>query len=316
MKFKLVETIVEEKKKQKYKTYTNGINTIKILADAQPPEGYYEKKRVPWNKGLTAETDPRVKANAEKTHKTRKEKDNYSAWNKGLTAETDERVAKNAEHTKATIKAKYGVDNISQYLAQQPDYKIWNAGLTAETDERMKKASDNHKGCTAWNKGLTAEIDDRVKCYPRSAETREKIRQSHLTPEVQFKRFETMRKNGTLGHNQDTAAEKEYLNELLKLYSLDDIEHPYIDKKRYPFKCDFYIKSQDLFIEVHGNWTHGGRPFDESDPDCLAQLEVWKEKAKTSDYYKNAIYTWTDLDVRKLQIATTNNLNFKVIYYK
>lgn len=36
--------------------------------------------------------------------------------------------------------------------------------------------------------------------------------------------------------------------------------------------------------------------------------------AKTSNYYKNAIYTWTDLDVRKVKIAKENNLNFVAIY--
>lgn len=175
----------------------------------------------------------------------------------------------------------------------------WNKGLSKDTDERVKKASDSHKGVTAWNKGLTKEVDTRIKSIPRSEETKEKIRLSHLKPEVQFKRFNTMKANGTLGHNQDTNAEIEYFNELLKTYDKNDIIHPYIDKDRYPFKCDFYIISEDKFIEVHGTWTHGGRPFDKNDPECINKLNVWKEKAKTSDYYKNAIYTWTDLDVRK-----------------
>ena len=90
----------------------------------------------------------------------------------------------------------------------------------------------------------------------------------------------------------------------------------YFDKEQYPFRCDFYIKSEDLFIEVHGNWTHGGRPFDPQDIECQKQLAEWEEKAKTSNYYKNAIYTWTDLDVRKVETAKQNNLNFEVIYYK
>lgn len=65
---------------------------------------------------------------------------------------------------------------------------------------------------------------------------------------------------------------------------------------------------------MHSYWTHGGRPYDENDVACQAQLAKWQEKAKTSDYYKNAIYTWTDLDVRKVKIAKENNLNFVAIY--
>ena len=29
---------------------------------------------------------------------------------------------------------------------------------------------------------------------------------------------------------------------------------------RYPFACDFYISSLDLFIECNYHWTHGGKP--------------------------------------------------------
>ena len=83
-----------------------------------------------------------------------------------------------------------------------------------------------------------------------------------------------------------------------------------IPEKRYPFQCDFYVKSQDMFIEVNGNWTHGDHPFDSNNEDDLKTLKEWEEKAKTSKYYQNAIYTWTDLDVRKQNFAKENNLNY------
>ena len=148
----------------------------------------------------------------------------------------------------------------------------------------------------AWNKGLTYNISDDSK------------------KSMVLKRYNTQKENGTLGINQDTKVEVDYYNYLLSIYNKEDICHPYIDKDRYPFKCDFYIKSEDKFIEVHGNWTHGGRPFDPNDEECKKQLEIWQEKAKTSQFYQNAIYTWTDLDVRKAKIAKANNLNFEVIY--
>ncbi len=101
----------------------------------------------------------------------------------------------------------------------------------------------------------------------------------------------------------------------LKNYFLEkDIYRQYFDKERYPFSCDFYIKPLDLFIELNGNWTHGFRPFDPNDVNCLEQLAYWEKKALKSDYYKNAIYTWTDLDVRKRTTAFNNNLLYVQLY--
>lgn len=83
---------------------------------------------------------------------------------------------------------------------------------------------------------------------------------------------------------------------------------------RYPFYCDFYIVEDDLFIELNAHWTHGGKPYDPDDEECQKQLTTWEEKAKTSQFYANAIKTWTERDVEKQRVAKENNLNYKVIY--
>ena len=75
-----------------------------------------------------------------------------------------------------------------------------------------------------------------------------------------------MVKNGTLSKQSDTAAELDYYNNvLLKNYDESDIIKQYFGGDRYPYTCDFYIISEDKFIEIHGNWTHGGKPFDPND---------------------------------------------------
>ena len=84
--------------------------------------------------------------------------------------------------------------------------------------------------------------------------------------------------------------------------------------KEYPYSCDFYIKSLDLFIELNLHWTHGDHPYNESDSRDVELKESLAEKAKTSEYYRNALYVWTDLDVRKQRIAKENNLNYKAVY--
>ena len=109
-------------------------------------------------------------------------------------------------------------------------------------------------------------------------------------------------------------AEDRYYEQLKGQYGDSNVIRWYTDKERYPFACDFYIPSEDLFIEFNRTWTHGGHPFDPMSLEDISKLEMWEEKAKTSKYYKNAIYTWTVLDVKKRKYAEDHNLNYKVIY--
>lgn len=173
MKFKILN-------ESKFKFYTDGKVTIKVKEGDEIPDGFYPGRTIkanPWNKGKTAETDERVKANGQATRKARIENNSYVAWNKGLTKETDERVAKNISNMKQSVKDKYGVDNISQYLSKQPDYSVWNKGLTKETSDGVKKISDSNSGKEAWNKGK------HIQGHPHTEETKEKIRKTHLSTE-------------------------------------------------------------------------------------------------------------------------------------
>jgi len=43
-------------------------------------------------------------------------------------------------------------------------------------------------------------------------------------------------------------------------------------------------------------------------------LEKWKEKAKTSKYYENAINTWTVRDTKKLKYVNAHRLNYFAVY--
>lgn len=132
-----------------------------------------------------------------------------------------------------------------------------------------------------------------------------KARHNACITQTVEKRNITKKKNGTF--NTSKPEEKCY-KLLIDKFGAVDVVRQY-RSEFYPFNCDFYIKSKDLYIEFNGSWTHGSHPFDPSDKNDLALLEVWK--AKNKKYYFIAINTWTKRDVNKRNIAKQNGINIK-----
>lgn len=126
----------------------------------------------------------------------------------------------------------------------------------------------------------------------------------------QDKQNETKKKNKSFNTSKRECV---LFDELCQKYGANNVVQQYKDD-RYPFVCDFYIKSQDLFIELNAHWTHGEHPFNSSSEDDVKKLNIWKEKAKTSKFYLNAIETWTIRDVNKLNCFINNKLNFIILY--
>ena len=96
---------------------------------------------------------------------------------------------------------------------------------------------------------------------------------------------------------------------LLDRFGKDDVFvdyglHPY--DERYPYVCDFYIKSIDVFIELNVHFTHGGHWYDESNP-----VDVLRKKHLTqSDKVRNKkfIDTWCNRDVEKRNKARLSGI--------
>lgn len=122
------------------------------------------------------------------------------------------------------------------------------------------------------------------------------------------RKYYTMKKNNTFN---SSSPERDFEMFLNTLYTKSDIIHQYKDS-RYPYFCDFYIKSKDLFIELNLHWTHGKHPFDKNSKEDLEKLETWK--TKHTKYYDKAIRTWTERDIEKQEMAKKNNLNYYVFY--
>lgn len=231
--------------KIKKKFYTNGIKTIKLSENDLIPEGFYPGRTFnakAWNKGLTKDSDERVRANTEACHKTRHERNNYISW---------------------------------------------NTGLTKETNSSLKSASE--------------KISIKRRNNPMTSEQKLKMVE-HIN--------ETKRIRGSFNKS---IPEEKYYQYLLTKYDASDIERQYKDF-RYPFACDFYIKSEDLFIECNYSWCHEDHPFDENNEDDIRKLNEKLERSKNSDYHKYAIHVWTKSDPLKLKTFRKNKLNFMIIY--
>ena len=112
--------------------------------------------------------------------------------------------------------------------------------------------------------------------------------------------MDTKKKNKTF--NTSKAEETFYL-ELIKIFESTDVYRQYRDNIRYPFACDFYIKSRDLFIELNLNWTHGPHQYKSDSKEDSELLKKWTDKAQVSKFYRNAINTWTVRDVKKYNYA-------------
>jgi len=118
------------------------------------------------------------------------------------------------------------------------------------------------------------------------------------------KEYFTKKKNGTFNISKSELEVKELL-----LQKYPDLECQY-KSELYPYNCDFYIPSLDLYIEFQGLWTHGREPYDFSNKKHQEIIQKWKEKSKTSKFYESAINVWSISDPLKRKIVKDNKLNY------
>lgn len=107
--------------------------------------------------------------------------------------------------------------------------------------------------------------------------------------------------------------DEDYIYDKLK-EKYGEVERQHKDEDRYPWECDFYIPSEDLFIEYLKHWTHGRRIYDPEDPECQEDVEWLKSKAKDNEFYQRCLDQWTESDPEKMQTARDNGLNLFVFY--
>lgn len=261
---------------------------------------------------------PRSKEHSEKIRQTRIKNNSYKAWNKGIKCPMTEEQAHNMiEKRNETMRknnSKYGKPKGSD---------AWNKGLKNPYPLEVNKQISN----TLKLKYASGEIISKTLGKKATPETIEKLRISHLgkklspekLKEANKKRYYTLKKNKTFHASK---IEKEYKKLLISIFGSNDIETEYVDV-RYPFKCDFYVRSKDLFIELNIFPTHGKHPFDSLSEEDIQELQSLQKKPQTYINHKGKqikswaavkIYVWTIYDVLKQKIAQENNLNYRCYY--
>ena len=294
--------------------YTNGIVQVQ---KTECPEGFWpgrlpvseetrkkQSQNTGWKNITQEQKDIRnSKISATKQNKTEEEKQQYSeklskarkgkglgiepwnkgakglqkAWNKGISP---------SEETRAKIKA---------------TKQNWTAEYKAYVE--AKRMASRIYG-NPWNKGQKMLEEQKAKISETLLNKTPEEKQA-----IMNKQYETKRQNNTFVTSE---GEENFYIKLLNLFPANGIIRQY-KESRYPFKCDFYIKSLDIFIELNFTWTHGFKPFEGTEQDLL-MLEYWKKRAAKSNFYKEAIETWTQRDVLKFKTAKENNLNYLTYY--
>ena len=180
---------------------------------------------------------------------------------------------------------------------------FWSNTTIEYKEEREKKKSESRNNWTTEEKQLYHK-----KMSESAIEQRKTITKSEYKQRSE-KGFQTRKAN----HTMNTSSFEENLYKLLvSCFSVNDVARQYYDKDRYPFHCDFYVKSKDLFIELNLHPSHNNHPYNENNKEDVAEKELLMESNMTWD--KMILDVWTKRDVEKLSFAIKNNLNYITIY--
>ncbi len=110
---------------------------------------------------------------------------------------------------------------------------------------------------------------------------------------------------------RESNPEKRMLEILISIFGPDDVEVEFSSEK-YPYACDYHIKSRDMYIELNAHWSHHDHWFDEDDISDKNLLNHWK--SRHTKYYDNCVSVWSGRDVMKRRTARDNNLNYLVFW--
>lgn len=109
--------------------------------------------------------------------------------------------------------------------------------------ETLKKLRESHKGQVAWNRGKSW-----------SEEVIRKLRDTKSRPE--YRELARERRAKQIFPKKDSNPEIK-IQKILKQLGIDFISHKYIAEIEHRYRCDIFIPSMNLVIEVDGDYWHG-----------------------------------------------------------
>jgi len=231
--------------------------------------------------------------NSEKTQETKLKKYGNKTYN-------------NLDKSKETCFKKYG----TEYYLNSNDCK--NKTIIKLGVDNYRKTDKSKENVSQFIKNHYNEIENKKKeIFLKKYGVDNPMKSDFIKSKFNWKQqkekeYITKKKNNTFNTSKPENESYQLLKE-----KYPDVIYQYRSKK-YPFNCDFYIPSLDLYIECNYHWTHGDHLYNEESKEDNIILEVWK--SKNNKFYNNAINTWTIRDTEKYNIAKKNNLNYLLFY--
>lgn len=301
--------------KKQIKWYNNGIKEIQISIDEKIPEGFVKGR---------LQKPKKVESIAKIISKEKLYKD-YIIDNKSFITLVDEynitkkelrclityyKIKKDLKKAslnnsykrsheesleigkKSSITQKKSWNNKSEKEKQEWSKKCSEVELNM-SDDKKKQKSDSYKD---WWFGLTEE--ERNKINKKRSNTVKKAWREYGDDILSM--MKATEKENRKNRLCRTVAEQKVYDYLIQFYK--DVVYDIKVDDRYPFYCDFYIPSKDLFIELNAHPSHGRLPMRYLDVD------------EYSKYNQDWLDVFTRRDVEKQNKAIENNLNYIMIY--
>jgi hypothetical protein len=210
----------------------------------------------------------------------------FSRSSEGFYNYCSERCARKSSMT-AEVRQKISNALRGKPLSEETKRKMSEAHkgkrFSEETRKKLSEALKGREGSMLgrlFSKEHRRKISESNKGRRVSDKTKKLLSTVHNSSRTKLKMLNTKKRNGSLGKSELENKLFKYLN---KTYP--DLKRNY-RSELYPFSCDYYIPSLDLYIELQANWTHGLRAFDPKNKDCVEKLNQWNQKALTSKYYR------------------------------
>ena len=221
----------------------------------------------------------------------------YGYHRRTLTEE--EKIVAN-ERRIATSQSRYGVDHPSQRASFRQSVSQYMTDPENQRRIRAKTVATNQE---RYGVAYFTQLPEH------------RLEQSHRMsdPSHQRRILSAKCENGTLATSAPEDALYELLVEYVNQHGMTVVRQ-YRDEKRYPFAVDFYIPERDLFIELNGSWSHGGHWYEADREMDQKIVQTWLKKGQKSKYYRVALKTWTERDVRKREVARQAELNYVTLW--